>query len=1036
MALTPLYETADTITRSPVVAVTNPQPPQNTPLPTVPRATPPPHLPTTSVPTTTGQETTRAAHGRFYMTSQWWDPWDPPSLYSVLPQFQFLVKSGSQGPPYQGPPPLEIKTNFLDRFFTPGQKEILAKFPYTNRYRAKWENLPPYSLTHLGQANYSFFVVNPQAIKQLRAWDETDFQRKFDKARLRIRELNWVEGNTTKLKEELGPEGITRSAEYGMLQRTKHSIIHELYYTEAAIWSQVHLAYLVQMSIQAHAVLSQMGPQKMEITRNVIHELTRLQDFRNNSQRRGVRVMPYGTYDVQHGSTTTRVPHENTMTTNAMPIQTTSQSRSSTSSVESTTVPPFSPTTTTIADTTPRPSTTTASTPLSDTSPLPHSTTTKASTMAETTTSTTTTTIETTAFAHTTTQILSTTPDSTTPTPTTTQPPSSIETTTDFDTTTSPPITTPQRSSPTTIPQTTTMLDWDRPWDPPNLDFCFPTFQIRENPLNMGTRLRNFSATVYKNMFVDDMTRDRDRLFKQLPRNSEYSQYFFTQIPPETVFYPGNFDVRNLQVTASTMRNMRAWNETAWYTMLDQAQEHLGIYKAAVQRIRQLDRMPVEEVVTHATEYQQQVALRDEAIQRVYELEEDIWRMMIKGYLIQLSIQVYNWLRAYNHPPVNPDIAIQMGQIQVKRERIQQGGSILPQRPPAIARELKEPPLEVQVSMTIHKKSSQVITEPQTTTTPQPLSPTPSRWPANLWALEDMVPPNRRKNSHRPPLYRPSSRQENPGRWNLGKNRQKRQDATGIVVLVGVAALGAGMAYRANLEDRRNEHLEEAIKFLSDNQQKTMDELVKVENSMIGIVDRSLLDYNRIRDAITELDENIATVQKEIADLTKSIRALAVELKELHMALFYLSYEVGKMIPAKECALAMYEFLVTELEFLLRALDNLANGYLTHNLIQPHEMQRLITDVDEQIKRDYPGYTVLLKEVRDYYDLPLSRYAYHQGYVLIQVPVYVQQYAQVPLDLFDLKTVLVPFNVHDEDSAQKGKRLYSSGSTKALAGSE
>ena len=43
--------------------------------------------------------------------------------------------------------------------------------------------------------------------------------------------------------------------------------------------------------------------------------------------------------------------------------------------------------------------------------------------------------------------------------------------------------------------------------------------------------------------------------------------------------------------------------------MLDQAQEHLRIYQAAVQRIRQLDRMSVEDVVTHATEYQQQVAM-------------------------------------------------------------------------------------------------------------------------------------------------------------------------------------------------------------------------------------------------------------------------------------------------------------------------------------------------------------------------------------------------------------------------------------------
>ncbi len=78
-------------------------------------------------------------------------------------------------------------------------------------------------------------------------------------------------------------------------------------------------------------------------------------------------------------------------------------------------------------------------------------------------------------------------------------------------------------------------------------------------------------------------------------------------------------------------------------------------------------------------------------------------------------------------------------------------------------------------------------------------------------------------------------------------------------------------------------------------------------------------------------------------------------------------------------------------------------------------------DVDKQIRRDYPGYTVLLKEVQDYYELPLSRYAYHQGHILIQVPVYVQQYAQVPLDLLHLKTVPVPLNVHEDNPTQEEK---------------
>ncbi len=174
--------------------------------------------------------------------------------------------------------------------------------------------------------------------------------------------------------------------------------------------------------------------------------------------------------------------------------------------------------------------------------------------------------------------------------------------------------------------------------------------------------------------------------------------------------------------------------------MLDQVQEHIGIHKAAVQRIAQLDRLPASDTESHAVEYQQQVSMRDEALQNVYSMEERIWRMLIKGYLLQLSIQVHNWLRAYN-VPVNPDVAIQFGQIQVTRERIQQGDFILPQRAPTQARTRKESPFKVQVSMSIHKPDDRLIVQSQPITTPKPPCPTPSRWPTGLWALEDLVPP-------------------------------------------------------------------------------------------------------------------------------------------------------------------------------------------------------------------------------------------------------------------------------------------------------
>ncbi len=299
------------------------------------------------------------------MTDRWWDPWDPPSLYSILSQFQFQVKRGDQGPAYQGPLPMTFKRDYLDSFFSPEQKEVLTRLPYTSQYKDRWEYMPPYSLTFLGHMNYSFFVVDPQEVRKLRAWDETDFQQKFEKVKVKLRELSWIEGNQTTLQRELGHERAIYSDQYTQLQRNKVNIIRDLYYTEAAIWTQVTLGYLVQLSIQAHAVLSATAPQRKEITENVVHELLRLQGYRNTSQRRGVIVSLSGTYNVKQVRTTERFRPRPTPT---IPVQTTTSPEEHTTQ-EVRTWPA---------------TTTTKSTTLTNTTPLP--TTQKSTTIADTTT--------------------------------------------------------------------------------------------------------------------------------------------------------------------------------------------------------------------------------------------------------------------------------------------------------------------------------------------------------------------------------------------------------------------------------------------------------------------------------------------------------------------------------------------------------------------------------------------------------------------------------------------------------------------------
>ncbi len=115
----------------------------------------------------------------------------------------------------------------------------------------------------------------------------------------------------------------------------------------------------------------------------------------------------------------------------------------------------------------------------------------------------------------------------------------------------------------------------------------------------------------------------------------------------------------------------------------------------------------------------------------------------------------------------------------------------------------------------------------------------------------------------------------------------------------------------------------------------------------------------------------------------------------------------------------MYEYMMTEIEFLMDAMDSLSDGLISHKLIEPMNLQQMIDQVDESVKNRYPEYTVVMDQVQQYFDLPLVRFTCHKEQLVLQIPVYIQHYTENPLDLYYLHTVPVPLNINQQLLATK-----------------
>ena len=79
--------------------------------------------------------------------------------------------------------------------------------------------------------------------------------------------------------------------------------------------------------------------------------------------------------------------------------------------------------------------------------------------------------------------------------------------------------------------------------------------------------------------------------------------------------------------------------------------------------------------------------------------------------------------------------------------------------------------------------------------------------------------------------------------------------------------------------------------------------------------------------------------------------------------------------------MALHERVKSELDHILDALDNLSNNLLSHPVIRPAVLKRMIIHVEQQLAENCNIYELVITEVHDYYKLSVSSFDYVNGFL-------------------------------------------------------
>ena len=162
---------------------------------------------------------------------------------------------------------------------------------------------------------------------------------------------------------------------------------------------------------------------------------------------------------------------------------------------------------------------------------------------------------------------------------------------------------------------------------------------------------------------------------------------------------------------------------------------------------------------------------------------------------------------------------------------------------------------------------------------------------------------------------------------------------------------------------------------LFERQNRLDNRVSRLDNDMISLARTTLKSLDHFQKELTRQGEHIKHLTNRVKHVEMAMQHHEHQITDNRNSIKFLGNMLGVLLSDLNRYLLLYESILSELDHFLDALDNLSNNQLSPSVVSAEVMQVLITHVQQVIKRDYPDYEIVVAQVHDYYNLPISTFA-------------------------------------------------------------
>ena len=198
----------------------------------------------------------------------------------------------------------------------------------------------------------------------------------------------------------------------------------------------------------------------------------------------------------------------------------------------------------------------------------------------------------------------------------------------------------------------------------------------------------------------------------------------------------------------------------------------------------------------------------------------------------------------------------------------------------------------------------------------------------------------------------------------------------------------------AFINHKKHSALQERMKKLLTKQKVNEGKIRALGTRMVSTAQTTLKEIERLQKGIVDNNNRLKRLTKHVIQMQVIIDKFIWQVSDNAYAIRFLALILGRISANMERNLSKYQQLLAYLDHLMDGLDTSSSGLLSHTIFPPGKLAELLGHVKMELIEHFKEYELATTKIHQYYDLPLIRYSYTNGMLILQIPIYVKHYQQ------------------------------------------